>query len=662
MSVHDRCFSGVGFEPSNLAELLRWRAFHFGSQRAYTFLADEGGKEIQVTFGELDLRARKIAGWLQSLGMSGERALLIYPPGINYITAFFGCIYAGTVAVPAYPPDPTRLGRTLPRLQAIADDCRAKLVLTTTTILAMMKMVKTGRRIVQSIERLPLVGRFGGKLTRLLAQTAPDPFLDDPTPLPWLSTDKIDEGFAEKWQTPGITKDTIAFLQYTSGSTAAPRGVMLSHENLLHNLGLINHAFEVDPDFEGVIWLPTYHDMGLIGGVMQPLYAGFPCTLMSPIAFLKRPLRWLQAISRIQGRAVVSGGPNFAYDLCIRKVSAEQKSALDLTNWEVAFSGAEPVRPQTIDRFFEAFRSCGFRREAFYPCYGLAEATLIVSGSRRKTPPVFFRARKSALARHRVYEAKPDQTDSVVLVGCGRSLLDQKIAIVEPRTMQECPPGQVGEIWVSGPSVAKGYFERPEETRQTFHACLKDSGEGPFLRTGDLGFLREGELFITGRAKDVIIIRGRNHHPQDIEQTVEESHPSLRKGCSAAFSTDIAGEERLVVAQEVSGDRPSDAEEIVGAIRRAVAEEHDLTVHTVVLLKPRSIPKTSSGKIQRHTCRAMFLNGSLEVVKCSTMESIEPLAEETSVPGTESAGKSACIPGGREAPSPPGILPPGASR
>jgi amino acid adenylation domain-containing protein len=449
----------------------------------------------------------------------------------------------------------------------------------------------------------------------LLAQAPDFPRLE------WLATDTVESAVAG-WQPPPIDGDTVAFLQYTSGSTAAPKGVMLTHANLLHNSALIHQCFGHSPQSQGVIWLPPYHDMGLIGGIIQPLYGGFPVTLLSPIDFLKRPLRWLQAISRYG--ATTSGGPNFAYDLCVRKVGPQERATLELSSWDLAFNGAEPVRVETMARFVEAFAGCGFRREAFYPCYGLAEGTLIASGGHKAAPPVVESVDGLALGQNRIASVAAAHADAQALVGCGHSLEGQQIVIADPETLHRCPPDRIGEVWVGGPSVARGYWGQPEETEETFQAHLVD-GEGPFLRTGDLGFLREGELFITGRIKDLIIIRGRNHYPQDIEQTVEASHPVLRPGCGAAFSVQVAGEERLVVAQEVRRESADlDTEGIIHTIRQAVAERHELQVHSVVLLRPRCIPKTSSGKIQRHACRAGFVAGTLEVVTASVLEAAAP--------------------------------------
>jgi len=630
----------LAFESSSLVDLLRRCALNQPEQRGYTFLVDGESEEAYLTYGELDRRARGIAAQLQSLDAAGARVLLLYPPGLDYLAAFFGCLYAGAVAVPAYPP---RLNRPEPRLQAIVADAQATVALTTQAIFSNLE-----RRFSQTPELKALR---------------------------WLATDELPEASAEAWREPSVSRETLAFLQYTSGSTAAPKGVMVSHGNLLHNLSLIYRCYEHDEESRGVIWLPPYHDMGLIGGILQPLYGGFPVTLLAPIAFLQSPHVWLQAISRC--RATTSGGPNFAYDLCVRKITPEQRANLDLSSWSVAFTGAEPIQPETMEQFTQTFEVCGFRREAFYPCYGLAEATLIVSGGAKTASPVTQTVDAKALENHRVIVVKdegplretkdegpsaksaksqiptthqqpttsdqppttspqPPAPSSRSLVSCGKALPDQKILIVNPETHAQCSAEAVGEIWAAGPSIAQGYWNRTEETERTFQARLADTGEAPFLRTGDLGFIQDGELFVTGRLKDLIIIRGRNHYPQDIELTVERSHPALQVGSGAAFSVDASEGrgERLVVVQELARQaRNADVGEVARAVRQAVAEQHELQVSAVVLLKPGHIPRTSSGKIQRHACRAGFLAETLEVVGRSLIdEAVEET--ETSSPGT----------------------------
>ena len=581
---------------STLVDVLRWRALHQADRRAYTFLVNDGEKEISLSYGELDRRARAIGVLLQQIGAAGEHVLLLYPPGLEYIAAFFGCLYAGGIAVPSYPP---RLNRPDSRLRAIVSDAQATVALATTHILS-----NAERRFAHT----PELGSLHWLATDTLAND---------------SSANSEQALAEEWRDPAITGETLAFLQYTSGSTAAPKGVMVSHENILHNERMIQQAFGLTEQSTVVGWLPVYHDMGLIGNVLQPLYAGSHCVLMSPMDFLQQPLRWLKAISHYQ--AHTSGGPNFAYDICVRKIAPEQRAPLDLSSWEVAFNGAEPVRHQTLERFATAFAPCGFRREAFYPCYGLAEATLFVSGGLKSAPPVLYTLRGLELERDRIVMTTAGDKDGRTLVGCGRTWSDQEIVVVDPESSTRRPSNRIGEIWVRGPNVARGYWNRPDETEHSFRAYLADTGEGPFLRTGDLGFLRDGELFITGRIKDLIIIRGRNHYPQDIELTVVESHPALRSGCGAAFSVDVDDEERLVIAQELERDhRKADVDEVARAIRQAVAENHELQVHAVVLLKPTRIPKTSSGKIRRRACRAAFLAGGLDAIGVSVLDDVPP--------------------------------------
>jgi acyl-CoA synthetase (AMP-forming)/AMP-acid ligase II len=566
---------------STLVELLRWRAAYQLDRHLYTFLTDGENEKAHLSAAELDRRARAIGARLQQLGAAGQRVLLVFPPGLDYISAFFGCLYAGAIAVPALPPEPNK---PVPRLVSIAADAQATIALSTTRILT-----SSDRRLAMAFDSLVIR---------------------------WLAVDTISPIVADQWRDPALTSNTLAVLQYTSGSTASPRGVMLTHHNLLSNLALIRRSFESTSESHGVLWLPPYHDMGLIGGLLWPLYEGARITLMSPLHFLQRPLRWLQAISR--DGSDFSGAPTFAYDLCARKITPEQRATLDLSRWEVAFVGAEPVRHETLDRFAAAFKECGFRREAFYPCYGLAEATLFAAGGSRASEPIVRTVQAAALEGGEI-RPPTDGELTRTLVGCGTSVASQRMLIVDPESSLKLASGRVGEIWIAGPSVAQGYWNHRDETERTFHAYLADTGEGPFLRTGDLGFLDGDELFVTGRLKDLIIVDGRNHYPQDIELTVEQSHPALRPGSCAAFSVDLEGTERLIVATELNPrfqpfDRrtPIDRKAVVEAIRRAVSESHGLRVFDVLLLKLGAIPVTSSGKIQRHACRAGYLAGSLD--------------------------------------------------
>ena len=584
-------------EFCTLVEILRWRALQQPEQRTYIYLVDGEAEGDDLTYAALDCQARSIGALLQSYRASGERALMLYPAGLEFIAAFFGCLYAGVIAVPLPPPNPAQPQRSLPRLRAIINDAQPSVVLTTSAILSNAKGLFTQAPELQKMR--------------------------------WLATDKVTGSLAQEWRDPALTCNTLALLQYTSGSTAEPKGVMISHGNLLHNSAYIDRLFALIPDSVTVTWLPTYHDMGLTNGIIQPVYKGGPCYLMPPVSFLMRPIRWLKAISRY--KATISGGPNFAYELCNRRITPEQRETLDLSSWDVAYNGAEPVRAETMKRFAATFASCGFRPSAFHPCYGLAEATLLVSGGSLRDE-MFCTIQVAAFEQDRVVEACAQHQNVRTLVASGHPLQDTKIVIVNPELSTACAPDEVGEIWVSGPSVTQGYWNRPEDTERACGAYLRDTGEGPFLRTQDLGFMKDGELFVTGRLKDLIIISGRKLYPQDIELTVEQSHPALRPACCAAFSVEGVGEEQLIVAVEVepryqtaigkpqdgearahpNGRLPLDIDAVVRAIRRAVAEEHDVRVHTVVLLRAGRIPKTTSGKVQRHACQISFLKGTLE--------------------------------------------------
>ena len=572
---------------TTLAEVLRLRADLEPGRRAYVFLQDGEAEAGLLTFGELDRQARAVAAALGRSCAPGDRALLLFQPGLEFVAAFFGCLYAGVAAVPAYPP---RSPRMLPRLRGMLDDARPAVVLTTS-------------------QALP----------RLRAWFDADPGI---APSPWLAIDALEPGQAERWTDPGVAPDDLAFLQYTSGSTSTPKGVMVSHGNLLHNQRLIQEACGHSEKSVFVTWLPVYHDLGLIGNVLQATYVGAPCVMMAPVAFLQRPMRWLEAVSRYRG--TTSGGPNFAYDLCARKAEGADLSRLDLSSWRVAFNGAEPVRSETLERFSAAFAGAGFDAAAHYPCYGLAEATLMVSGGRPGAPPMVRRFRAVGLEARRAEESAPGEPRRC-LVGCGQPLGDQRVAIVEAAgdAGTELPPGRIGEIWIAGPSVARGYWNRPAETEAAFGVRL-ETGEGPFLRTGDLGFLHGGELFVAGRIKDLLILRGRNVYPQDVELTAERSHPALRPGGAAAFPVDVGGEERLVLVLEVERQArprsPEEAEAVFTAVRRAVAEEHECHVHEVVLVPPGGVPRTTSGKVQRRGCRALFLEGGLEVLGRSRLD------------------------------------------
>lgn len=563
----------------NLVELLSQRAEEKKEELLYTFLLDGEEEEVSLSYSQLFQESRALAALLQQYKAAGERALLLYPPGLDYIISFYACLFSKTVAVPAYPPDPNRLSRTLPRLISIIRDSEAKFILTT-----------------QSLKNM----------AEFLFQEAPE--LRE---LKWIATDESSTENRNPYQEISISSQDLAFLQYTSGSTGDPKGVMLSHENLLANLNLIYHAFGLSSQTKAVSWLPPYHDMGLIGGIIEPMYAGISAVLFSPLDFLQKPLRWLKAISKYRGTA--SGAPNFAYDLCVRKATPEVVQSLDLSSWDLAFSGAESVQWGTIQRFHETFAPCGFRKEAIYPCYGLAEATLIVSGGKKLQPFYSVNLDKKALENHRIEE----KAESVLrFISCGRTLQEQEIVIVNPETFEELVAHQVGEIWVSGKSIAQSYWNKPEESKNIFQAYTK-SGKGPFLRTGDFGFMQEGELYVTGRLKDLMILRGLNHYPQDIEHSLDQSDLGLRTGCGAAFSVSEDGEEKLRIVWEVNDLLAADVaelERIVSRMREVISKHHEIHVSGIVLIKKGSLPKTSSGKIQRQACKQAYFSGSLDIL------------------------------------------------
>ncbi len=574
----------------SLSDVLHWRSQHQPNQKAYTFLIDGEADAIHITYSELDQQARAIAAQLQATVDCGDRALLLYPQGLDFIAAFFGCLYAGVIAVPAALP---RRSQKTTRLEAITANSQAKVALTNSSV-------------------QPLINK----------QIPTDSPLSK---LAWIATDTVASiptaartSLIETWQTPN--SQPLAFIQYTSGSTGSPKGVIVSHDNLSHNSKYIQTAFALSPKSVSVTWLPSFHDMGLIDGIIQPLYTGFLGVLMSPGSFIQKPIRWLQAISDYQ--ATHCGGPNLGYELCTQKIAPEAMAQLDLSRWESAYSGSEPVRQPTLDAFAAKFACCGFSPNAFYPCYGMAEATLMVTGGRVDEPPVFIEVSADELARHRIVEADGlSKSATRVLVGCGRSHLNTRVAIVDPQQKTRCKPDQVGEIWVAGPGISQGYWQQPERTEETFGAYLASHEadvppQGPFLRTGDLGFLRSSELFVTGRIKDAIIIWGRNHYPQDIELTVTQSHEALRPECGAAFSVEVEGAERLVIVQEIERThlRNFDCDQIASAIRQAVAEQHDIQVYAIALIKTASLLKTSSGKVQRQACKTAFTTGALQTV------------------------------------------------
>ncbi|MGY3321976.1 non-ribosomal peptide synthetase [Pseudomonas sp. TE3911] len=552
--------------PRTLVQSLQRRAAQTPDQVALRFLAESAEHSVVLSYRDLDQRARTIASALQANAALGDRAVLLFPSGPDYVAAFFGCLYAGVIAVPAYPPESTRRHHQ-ERLLSIISDAEPRLLLTIAS------------------------------LADGLAQIENAP--------PVLSVDTLDAPVADAWIAPDLQPDDIAFLQYTSGSTALPKGVQVSHGNLVANEVLIRRGFGIDlnPDDVIVSWLPLYHDMGLIGGLLQPIFSGVPCVLMSPAYFLGRPLRWLEAISQYGG--TISGGPDFAYRLCSERVSESALERLDLSTWRVAYSGSEPIRLDTLDRFAEKFAACGFSSDNFFASYGLAEATLFVAGGTRGQGIPALRVDETALAANR---AEPGQGSAIM--SCGTSQPEHAVLIVDPHTLSELPDNRVGELWATGPSIAHGYWRNPEATAKTF---VQHAGR-TWLRTGDLGFIRFGEVYITGRLKDLLIVRGHNLYPQDIEQTIEREVEVVRKGRVAAFAVNDQGLEGIGIAAEISRSvqKILPPEALIKAIRQAVAEAYQEAPSVVVLLNPGALPKTSSGKVQRAACALRHADGSLD--------------------------------------------------
>jgi acyl-CoA synthetase (AMP-forming)/AMP-acid ligase II len=567
---------------TSLVDLLRYRAAKQPNDRAYVLLSDQGQEESVLTFAELDQRASDVAARLAH-GQIGNRALLLFGPGLDFIIAYFGCLLAGVIAVPMMLP---RRNSSLDSSASILADCSPRFALTNAHL---------------GGARPDVLERFQGyEMEWLFLDQESGRLLDQNRLLP----------------TPG--PEDLAFLQYTSGSTSDPKGVMVTHGNLIENLEMIRVTLDNTGQSTYVNWVPLYHDMGLILNVLQSLYVGATCVLLAPVTFIQRSLQWLRAIHNY--RAEVAGGPNFAFDLCVRRFRADQVKDLDLSSWKVAFNAAEPVRADTIERFAATFSPYGFDPRAMCPLYGMAEATVLISGGGRGAGPVIRTVSRKAFQRHQV-AGPAGHDDAHRVVGCGRNIIGQRIAIVDPETRRRLEADHIGEVWVGGPHVCKGYWSNPATTRSTFQARIE--GEDEFwLRTGDLGFIDQaGELFITGRIKDVIIVRGINYYPQDIENTVYDSHPALRRYCGAVFSVLTENtEEKVVLVQEVERVHRRDLEidEIIGCIREAVVNEHEIALDSIVLIRPGSIPKTTSGKIQRNLARRMWLQNSFKAVDMSS--------------------------------------------
>lgn len=565
-----------------IAALLSEQAHDRGAVTVYRYLDDGESESRSITYSELETEARAVAARLQASAKPGDRALIMAEDAIDFARAFVGCQLARLIAVPVSPPFPSQRGRRVETLRAIARNCGARVVLTS----------------------------WPAAFQARVEGVAPE--MGD---LRWIAVDEVPASAAADFRAEPVRPDDVSFLQYTSGSTSTPKGVVVTHDMLVHNEALIHRATDVTERDIMVSWLPLFHDMGLIGAVLPPLYSGLQTVFMPPAAFARRPLNWLQAISRY--RATVTAAPDSAYRLCVEKITAEERAELDLSSWRHALNGAEPLAPSTLDAFAEMFAPSGFDRRCWYPTYGLAECTLMATAPAPGRGAKTLSVQSEALRAGRVIPG-----DDKALVGCGKAIMHRRIEIVDPATATRADPGTVGEIWIAGPDVARAYWDLPGESERVFGAMLAETGEGPFLRSGDLGFVWDGELYVTGRLKDVIIVGGRNHYPQDIEATVLSVHASLVDGACAAFPVERDGRERVVVVAEMVGGRLRrgvDVEEVARQSTSAVASEHGIALAEVALVNRKSVARTSSGKLQRGACRAAFERGELSRAQTYTL-------------------------------------------
>lgn len=564
--------SGVHqMEPTSdldFVRILQGRAERNPTEPAYTFLHEDADASTSLTYAELYERVCAVATHLQKVAAPGDRVLLLYPPGLEYVIAFYACLYSGVIAVPLYAPQ----RRFVPVVDQIAKDC-APVAVCSTTKAAKKRLLHGEDSLVRNI--------------------------------PWLASDALDDPGNILPAVDGAP-DQIAYLQYTSGSTGTPKGVVVDQANALETCRELIESWHPTTSSRMVTWLPHFHDFGQVGAILLPLYVGYESVLMAPAAFVQRPIRWLRAISRLRGTHTAA--PNFAFDLCVDATTEADRADLDLSSLVVASNGAEPVRIDTLRRFHETFAKYGLGDQVLCPGYGLAEATLKVTSNSPDQPFAWGSFDPAALGR--LLAVPTADPGGRALVGCGPTTLATRVVIVDGQTRRRLPDGQVGEIWVSGPVVPRGYWGRPEETKVTFGGRIEGETGGPYLRTGDLGFLGDGELYICGRDKDMIIVNGTNHYPQDIERTVEESHPSVRRGRTAAFAVEVKDREQVVVVVECARGDDSRPEEVAGAIREGVSRTHALGV-TIAITESNTVPLTSSGKIQRQRCRSELLEDRL---------------------------------------------------
>ena len=584
---------------ATIVAVLRLRAMAHPGKRAFTFLEDGSGTEESITFAELEIQSRKVATRLHELGLKNTKVLLFYPSGLEFITAFFGCLYAGVIPVPAYPP---RKNRLLRRIHAIAANCGAVSILTTDGI---------ARSLERNFSDDPLLNKLSWHSTES-----------------WSSSGQPMQDFDE----PGF--EEVAFLQYTSGSTGDPKGVMVSHRNIMFNLRSLQIFFRITNEDVLVNWVPQFHDLGLIFGVLETVFAGIHAILISPVTFISDPFFFLQTISRF--RATICGQPDFAFNLCVDKTNEVQRSSIDLSSLHAFYSGAEPVRKSTFERFASAFSAAGLKPEALFPAYGMAESTLIITGIDPNTRPFYLPVIASELEQHRVVPASAGDADIRWITSNGKPNMDTSILIADPDTREILPADVVGEIWASGSTITMGYYGLPGLTGEVFNATPEGLNAASWLRTGDLGFLHNGELFITGRLKDLVIIHGSNYYPQDIELTVEESHSAIRKTCTAAFSIEVNGEEKLAMVAELRRSIiPHDTEKIMDDMVSAISREFEIQPARIALVRIGSLPKTSSGKLMRNAAKQFLLTGKFEIIaersfEDKNIQSVEIFGPESS--------------------------------
>lgn len=574
---------------TSLVDLLEKKTEQNPDFPLYTFIDRKIKENNSLTYSELAEQAKKIASILYEVTHPGARVLILYPAGLEFIAAFFGCLYAGTIAVPTYSPTTKDWAE---KLQQIIKNSGANVVLTTKELMQQSK--------------------------KLNEQLSHDDALHFITTEDWLNA-------TNTWHYPKLTENHLALLQYTSGSTGTPKGVMISHGNLLHNLFVIGKATGITPEDISVSWLPHFHDMGLIGGILQPVFSTIPAKLLSPLAFLHRPSIWLETISHYHATATVA--PNFAYDLCTSQTTEEELSRLDLSSLQFVMSGAEPIRKATIERFTQRFARCGFSPEIFYPCYGLAESTLMVTGGCRKYGVSSQCVDKNMLNQGKVLFCDETHPDARSVINCGQPIDSCHLAIVNPDTLQECPEKVVGEIWVAGKSVAQGYWQLPKESKHSFNARIGNK-EHSFLRTGDLGYLDRGALYVTGRLKDLIIIRGCNYYPHDLEDAIHTCHPHLRAHCCVIFSIEENDCDLLVVVHEIKKNvQVLNFEEIIRTLRNKLLQTHGIDADVIALVGRNSVPKTTSGKTQRLLCKKKYLEGGLDII-CIDKNSGDEIGEQ----------------------------------